>query len=234
MSLSEKTYNYLRASLNGLLGLKSAKDLLSATCGLVSLNGIDFKELQKVWKRWLDLKVQGTSSIRGQRNEAMKADSGSFVGKINYYNCIPREHVPSAMKYMEDGAFRRTAKCSFAENPTLTGPSYFFKDGPFTYCVPTNVLPFVGWDYVQVEKFKYSESLVSMYGNYIESKLACFMEKLTSKQVVFDIVLGDCMNSKIGELLSKEEKFDRILTSNLMDYILLPELLRYSISRFKL
>ena len=173
------------------------------------------------------MRVEGTSSIRKQRQEAMNADPGSSVGKISYYKCIPKEHVPTAQKYMEDGVFQRTQRCSFAENPTLTGPSIFSKDGPFTYCCPTNVLPFVGWDYVEVKKFKHTKSLVSMYGEYIDSKLASFMEKLTSKQVSFNIILGNCVN--IEECLNKGTTYDRILTSNLMDYILLPELLRYSI-----
>ena len=224
LSLSEKTYNYLYASLNGLLQLKSAIDLRSATCGIISVDAIHFKKLQEIWRRWLQIKVKGTKNIAKQREEAMKADSGSFFGKFNYYNCIPREHVASAKKYMEDGGFRRTPKCSFAENSTLTGPPFMCEDAPFTYAVPTSVLPFIGWDYIEVEKFKHNKSLVAMFGNYIEHKLSCFMEKLTSKQVSFDIILGDCL--KIDESLNKEEKYDRILTSNLMDYILLPELLR--------
>ena len=224
--LSERTYNYLCASLRGLLALKSAADLKTATGGLTSLNESHLKVLREVWKRWLDMRVEGTSSIRKQRQEAMNADSGSFFGKINYYNCIPKEHVPTAQKYMEDGVFRRTQNCSFAENPTLTAPSLFSKGAPFNYCCPPNVLPFVGWDYVEVKKFKHTKSLVTMYGKYIDSKLASFMEKLTSKQVSFDIILGDCVNI---DCVNKEATYDRILTSNLMDYILLPELLRYSI-----
>ena len=225
--LSERTYNYLCASLRGILALKSAADLQSATSGLISLNESHLKALREVWKRWLDMRVEGTSSIRKQRQEAMNADFGSFFGKINYYNCIPKEHVPTAQKYMEDGVFRRTQNCSFAENPTLTGPPIFSEDGPFTYCCPTSVLPFVCWDYVEVKKFKHTKSLVSMYGKYIDSKLASFMEKLTSKQVSFNIILGNCVN--IEEYLNKGTTYDRILTSNLMDYILLPEILRYSI-----
>ena len=224
LSLSEKTYNYLCASLNGLLQLKSASDFKFATCGLIIVDDSHFKKLQEIWRKWLHVKVEGTKIIANRREEAMKADSGSFFGKINYYNCIPREHVASAKKYMEDGGFRRTSKCSFAENSTLTGPPIMCEDAPFTYAVPTSVLPFVGWDYIEVEKFKHNKSLVTMFGNYIEHKLSCFMEKLTSKQVSFDIILGDCL--KIDEYLKKEEKYDRILTSNLMDYILLPELLR--------
>ena len=202
--------------------------MTSSTCGLITLkNANHFNELQEVWRRWLALKVKGTSNIRQQREGAMRADSGSFFGMFNYYRCIPKEHVPSAMKYMEDGEFRRTPKRSFVENPTLTGPPILSEDAPFTYCVPTSVLPFVGWDYIEVEKFKYNKSLVVMYGEYIENKLARFMEKLSSKQVSFSIILGDCL--KIEKFFHKREKYDRILSSNLMDYILLPELLRWGI-----
>ena len=225
--LSERTYYYLCASLRGLFALKSAADLKTATGGLTSLNESHLKVLREVWKRWLDMRVEGTSSIRKQRLEAINEDPRNFDGKISYYKCIPKEHVPTAQRYMEDGVFRRTQGCSFAENPTLTGPSVFSEDGPFTYCCPIDALPFAGWDYVEVKKFKHTKSLVSMYGKYIDSKLASFMEKLTSKQVSFDIILGDCVN--IEEYLNKETTYDRILTSNLMDYIFLPKLLRYSI-----
>ncbi|XP_028390689.1 uncharacterized protein LOC114515601 [Dendronephthya gigantea] len=222
LSLSEKTYNYLHQTLQGLLRLQSAEDMKTATDGIIHLNEEHFRKFRDVWARWLEMRVEGTSHIRKQREKAMNADLGSFGGRINYYNCIPKEHVPSAMEYMEKGVFNRTQNCSFAENPTLTGPPMFGND--LTYCCPTSVLPFVGWDYVEVEKSTYSKSLVTMFGNYIEEKLERFMEKLAARQVRFDIILGNCMN--IEEFLTEEEKYDRIFTSNLMDYILLPELLR--------
>lgn len=215
------------ATLEGLLRLKSAADFKSATEGLVTLTGNHFQELQDVWKRWLDTRVVGTSDIRKQRTEAMKADSGSFIGKINYYNVIPREHVPTAWKYMEDGVFQCTKKCSHAENPTLTGPDYFSEDKPYTYCPPTNVIPFTGWDYIEVKKHQHTDCVVTMYGNYIASKVSSFMKKLNSKQLNFTIILGDCM--KIEKILKRDMTYDRILTSNLMDYVLLPELLRYCV-----
>ena len=227
--LSEKTYNYMVASLEGLLRLEGSADLKSATDGLVSLSENHFKELKDVWKRWLDLRVEGTSDIRKQRAEAMNADSGSFIGKINYYNCIPPEHVATAQRYMDDGVFQCTKNCSHAENPTLTGPHYCSKDGPYKYLPPTNVLPFTGWDYIEVKKYQHMECVVTMYGNYIASKISSFMEKLTSKQLDFDIIFGNCL--KIEEFLRKDMTYDRIMTSNLMDYILLPELLRYSMIR---
>lgn len=225
--LSERSYNYLCEALRGLIALQNSRELMSTTAGLIKLNKSHFNELHEVWKRWLKLPVTGISRIRKQRHEAMDADSGSSTGKTNYYRCIPEEHVPAAKKYMEDGIFQRTQKCSFAENPTLTGPPILMKDGAFTYCCIPNIIPFAGWDYVEVKKFKYHKSPVTMYGCYIESKLAIFMEKIASKQVTFHIILEDCV--KIEEFLDKDTTYDRILTSNIMDYILLPELLRYMI-----
>ncbi|XP_028390718.1 uncharacterized protein LOC114515626 [Dendronephthya gigantea] len=225
LSLSEKSYNYLSTSLKGLLDFKSAKYFMNSTDGIVNLNESCFKEFQEVWRRWLDLRVEGASTIRKQREATMNADFSSNEGKRNYYESIPKEHVPSAMKYMEDGVFQGTSNdCYYAENPTLTGPPVYFKDSPYVYCCPTSVIPFVGWDYLDVKKLIHTNSLVTMFGNYIESKLKSFMEKLASKQVNFEIICCNCMD--IEEVLDKERKYDRILTSNLMDYIFLPELLR--------
>ena len=225
--LSERSYNYLCEALRGLIALQNSRELMSTTAGLIKLNKSHFNELHEVWKRWLKLPVTGKARIRKQRHEAMDADAGSSIGKTNYYRCIPEEHAPAAKKYMEDGVFQRTQKCSFAENPTLTGPPILTNDGAFTYCCSPSVIPFAGWDYVEVKKFKYDKSPVTMYGCYIESKLATFMKKIPSKQVTFHIILGDCV--KIDEFLDKDTTYDRILTSNIMDYILLPELLRYMI-----
>ena len=222
--LSEKTYNYLCESLKGLLGLSGANALISATDGLINMSENCYKEIKVIWIRWLHLRVEATSTIQEQRQKAMNADRNSFEGKILYCNTIPKKFSASAKKYMEDGVFQCTKHCSFAGNPTLTGPPVFSEEGPFTYCVPTSVLPFCGWDYIDVKKFNDHGSIISMYGSYVQSKLTTLMEKLTSKQVSFDIIFGDCM--KIDEMLSKDDKYDRILTSNLMDYILLPELLR--------
>ena len=108
LSLSEKTYNYLCSSFQGLLRLKSVGDLKAATGGLIDVHESHFKEFQEIWTRWDDMKVEGTSNIQKQRQEAISKDPGSFFGKINYYNCIPQEHFPSAKKFMDDGIFKRT------------------------------------------------------------------------------------------------------------------------------
>ena len=124
---------------------------------------------------------------------------------------------------MEDGLFQRVQMPTFAENPTLTGCN-LIKSQPFFYCIPSDVLPFTGWDYIEVKKFKYTNSLITMYGAYVEHILRMVVKKLHNEQVRFQIVLCDCMN--IQQYIEPATKYDRILTSNLMDYIILPDLLK--------
>jgi hypothetical protein len=124
---------------------------------------------------------------------------------------------------MEDSIFQRNKMPAFAENPTLTGCK-FGEGRHYSYSIPSDVLPFTGWDYIEVKKFKHKNSLVTMYGAYIENILGMVMRKLSSKQVHFQILLCDCM--VIEQYIDQESKYDRILTSNLIDYIILPDLLK--------
>ena len=63
-----------------------------------------------------------------------------------------------------------------------------------------------------------------MYGAYIENVLRAVVKKLSTKQVYFQVILCDCL--AIGQYIEEETKYDRILTGNLMDYIILPRLLK--------
>ena len=63
-----------------------------------------------------------------------------------------------------------------------------------------------------------------MFGDYIECILRSFKKKLSKQQISFQVVLCDCMDFK--QHLETNTLYDRILTSNLMDYIILPSLLK--------
>ena len=57
----------------------------------------------------------------------------------------------------------------------------------------------------------------------IENILRAVMKKMSTKQVSFQIILCNCR--VIERHIEEEAKYDRILTGNLMDYIMLPHLL---------
>ena len=222
--LSEQTYRSLTYFLRELVEMRGLEDLKVNTRGLVAVDENHLKELKFVWKTWLDLRVMKTTWIQEQRRQKFESDPGSSLGKMGYYNSIPSEHVKSAKKWMKDGVFSQAKLPLVAENPTLTGSPLTSKSVPFSYACPSDVLPFTGWDYLQVKKFSYCDSVINMYGSYIENVLKRFKHRLSANHVSIQAVLGNCM--KIDHYLEPKQKYDRIITSNLVDYILFPRLLK--------
>ena len=221
--LSETTYKSLRISLQELIHLASAQNLQSKTAGLITIDEIQFKQLQEEWKKWLGLQVQGTTWIQKQREDVINSDMAIVTQNSAYIENVPAEHANAVKKCIDDGIFKRTEAPTFAENPTLTGVDLAARDAPYSYGIPPGEYPFPGWDYLEVKKFKRYSCLVTMYGDYIECILRNVMEKLSKQQVSFQIVLSDCMDIK--QHLEVDTVYDRILTSNLMDYVFLPHLL---------
>ena len=225
MLLSDATYKSLRTSLEELIRFTSAQNLQSETGGLITIDEMQFKQLQDVWKTWFGLRVRGTKWIQKQREKVINADIQSLGPRHSgYLNNVPVQHANALKKWIDDGVFKRTQPPTFAENPTLTGVNVDERYAPYSYGIPAFHFPFTGWDYVQVKKFKSCSCLVTMYGDYIECILRNFMKKLSKQQVSFQIVLCDCMDIK--QHLEPDTLYDRILTSNLMDYLFLPNLLK--------
>ena len=108
-------------------------------------------------------------------------DPGSHYGRETYLNAISQQHVKSAKKWMKDGLFLRSDMPAFAENPTLTGYSIDCPAYSYSYCVTSDILPFTGLDYIEVKKFKDVNSLITMYGAYIENILRAVMKKMLTK-----------------------------------------------------
>ena len=222
--LTQETYELLRTSLEELISFTSAQNLLSKTAGLISVDEMHFKQLRRVWKTWLGLRVQGTKWIQKQRKEANNSEIEFVARNSGYIENVPAEHASAVKKWIDDGVFKRTQGPTFAENPTLTGTDRAARYAPYSYGLQPELFPFSGWDYVHVKKFKSSNCLVTMYGEYIECILRNFMKKLSMQQMSFQIALCDCM--KIKQHLEMGTVCDRILTSNLMDYVFLPNLLK--------
>ena len=219
--LSEETYQRLHTSLLELTGLTSAENLQSNTAGLMRVEESQFQQLQDVWKTWLGLRVTGTKWIRKQREDMMKTEVQLHS---SYIENIPVQHAVAAKIWMEQGVFRRTPGPAFAENPTMTGVDSKARYAPYSYSIPPNVFPFSGWDYLQVKKFKNCNCLVTMYGDYIECVLRNVLKRLSKQQISIQVILSDCMD--VQQHLEVNTLYDRILTSNLMDYVFLPNLLK--------
>ena len=193
----------------------------------MNINEMHLEKFRHVWKNWLGLRVQGTDWIQKQRKKGFTSASQQIKAKNEMFPSVfPKRHVSSGIKWLEDGNFRRTQMevDSFAENPTLTGEDLSSTDAPYSYQVKPHIFPFSGWDYLQAKQFKDSNCLLTMFGDYIESVIKQFKNKLSKKQISFQVISCDCM--EIKKHSGRETLYDRILTSNLMDYIVLPDLLK--------
>ena len=110
------------------------------------------------------------------------------------------------------------------ENPTLTGRGFqFFRNSDFHYSLPTDVLPFTGWDYNAVKKICHGKSITRMYSIDISLVLNKSIEKLRRNRIKCYFILSDFLN--VEAFLPADRRYDRITTSNLRDYYPLTVLL---------
>ena len=222
MKLSEQTYQALSSALRDLSEMAGSDQLNQKSNGLFVIDESHLKELKRVWKTWLHLPVFKSDWLSEQRKQAFESSPGSEYGIYSYYITLPSEHVKSAKKWMKDGVFACTKAPMVAENPTLTGCPKILESFPYSLCFDPSILPFSSWDYVEVKKFGHCNSIVQMYRAYINDVLQRSKRNLDGGHISFKAVLADCM--MINKHLPPKVKYDRVLTSNLSDYIPLPHI----------
>ena len=161
------------------------------------------------------------------RQEANSGNFGREEGINHYIHVIPKYHKNSTRRYFDTGIFTsmKNTKQLKRENPTLTGRGFqrFFRNSDFHYSLPTDVLPFTGWDYNAVKKICHDKSITRMYSIYISLVLNKSMEKLRRNRIKCYFILSDFLN--VEAFLPADLRYDRITTSNLWDYYPLTVLL---------
>ncbi|XP_068722766.1 uncharacterized protein [Montipora capricornis] len=211
-----------------LQDLVTTNELFKLTGGLMMVPTEHLSQLQIVWTEWLRLSKRKGSWVEDSRQEANSSDPKRNEGISVYMHAIPIEHRKSAQHFLDTGIFhssRNTPELT-RQNVTLTGRGaiHFTADRNFHYSIPTDVLPFTGWDYREIKKSCYSTSLTKMYTIYLSGILQKSSQKLKTDQVRFRLLLCDVAN--IEAWLPSDLTYDRITTSNLWDYCPLAVLLR--------
>ena len=186
------------------------------------------RELKKVWEIWMQLSTIKGCWVTERRIAAFHRDTGSGQGIQDYLNSIPQRHRDSAKLWMETGLFTSRFEASHLtrENFTLTGSSFQWRKiekYDYDFSIDPSNLPFTGWDYKTIKNFCYSDSLLDMYFTYLSHVFSKCIAKLQSGEVKVHVILCDCM--KVEPFLPVELKYDRIPTSNLIDFISLSTLL---------
>ena len=132
---------------------------------------------------------------------------------------IPKEHRISTQLFLDTGIFTisKSTEQLTRQNPTLTGRGFHCssKNSEFHYSIPTNVLPFIGWDYKAIKKICHDDSITAMYSIYLTQILHKSAEKMKRNQFKFHFILADALDMEA--FLPVDFSYDRITTSNMWD-----------------
>ncbi|XP_072031029.1 uncharacterized protein [Amphiura filiformis] len=245
LHLSEKTYKILMESLQ-ILVATSSSNLKELSHGTINVSLDNLEVLKQVWQGWLNVDQQEPSwrsvSLSIQRKQMFTNDPRAAEGMESYCAMLPRRHKKSAVSWVDNGDFLPSGMSTQSryENPTLTGKrssqaghgvmmrKTTFKDiiaeskktpndVEFLYCIMSDLMPFGEWDYLEASRFSNDDSLIVMYHAYITNQIQQVIEFIQENRLHTGILLGTCLAITEDEV--NGEKFDRIFTSNISDYV---------------
>ncbi|XP_031575081.1 uncharacterized protein LOC116308741 [Actinia tenebrosa] len=224
--LSEEDHQFVIACLRDLIQISNLEVI---THGIMKMNAEQFSSLKNVWITWLHLSRK-EFDIFGQRRQQFDNDRSAAYGMKSYIEEIPRKHQRSAQEWLQNGMLcsEQNRKNLTKENFTLMGSSFQLdsNSGSYEYGVPTDSFPFNGWDYRIVSAmYPKTNSLTVMYNNYITDVLRKCAARLQNDNIHLSFILSNCTD--VTPYLPEGMTYDRIMTSNLWDYIHLGDLLKF-------
>lgn len=208
--------------MSALEELSASRDLKTLTSDYISgAAPSQLSELKKVWHTWAQLSTLKGRWVTERREAAFKRDREVETVMHEYLMAVPQNHRDSVEEWRAEGLFRLQCKASSLtrENVTLTGSPFLNEKsrGDYDFSPRPCVLPFTGWDYLEVKKISFDDSLPKMYGAYLAKILHKCIKRLSRSEVKLHIVLCNCL--QIKPFLPRGLTYDRITTSNLCDYI---------------
>ena len=225
LRLSEVDFKLLMRTLQELIHASSLEEL---TRGTMKMDQDHLRILVQVWRIWLHLSSREGDWITEERRVII----GSIAEGIKLYlEEIPEEHKESASDWFVNGIMlpKASRKELSRENVTLTGsPAGFlnqidFTYVPFNYILDPSIIPFISWDYADVNQHFHCASLLKMYSQYVGHLLERCVATLSTAQVKFQFLLCNCV--EMVPLLPPDRKYDRVTTSNIADYVPLTSIL---------
>ena len=219
LRISERDFSQLMSALEELIATRDLKILTSGFIHIASPGQLS--ELKKVWRRWAQLSTLKRRWVTERREVAFKRDSEVETVMCEYLIAVPQNHKESVERWRADGLFGLQCEVSILtrENVTFTGSPFQTEKsrGDYDFSPRPCVLPFTGWDYLEVKKTSFHDSLPKMYVVYLSKILHKCTERLSTSEVKLHIVLGNSL--QIEPCLPLGLSYDRITTSNLCDYI---------------
>ncbi|XP_071837873.1 uncharacterized protein [Apostichopus japonicus] len=230
--LSEEEYSLLQDSLKNLTEMDSMH-LKKRTNGVLEVSERSYNTLRGVWLGWKNPEVgiwtHFGDFIRNQRNVMFALDPLAVESTNGYIEQVPKRHAPSIRKWMEDGVIasgdKRLGNTLRYCNPTFTGRQLgeSFRPGEsiphdfvFQYCVRCDCIPFQMWDYLDMIQHIDCDSVTEMCHAFTTDCVIKATKMMNEKRLIIKTFIEDFLN--IESFLTDSPQFDRIFTSNLIDY----------------
>lgn len=247
LHIRKKEFDLIETSLDELIPM-DAKNLHDATKGLVSVLGADVGYLRQVWQGWRSLKCQRDQkksiNLRKQRRELFEKEDQraipTYLAKLN------KKDTKLMEAWFDHGLFLPSEVHEGTipfDNPTLTGRTALVtmyadnsfqvydasqtlglrapEEYEFKYCIQTDSFPFMVWDCVRVRESQARPSFspMVMYHNYVTSLLQKVKLLILEGRLLIQVSLANCLDFPNHHLNLRLPHYDRIFTSNLVDYV---------------
>ncbi|XP_022102257.1 uncharacterized protein LOC110985506 [Acanthaster planci] len=233
--ISRSDYDLIKVTLQELVQA-SPEDLLALTQGMVTVSVADLRYLREVWEGWLrlncDRKAGHSIRLQQQRKCTFDRDIQAIIGLPQYLNRLSQKDAKFMKDWFDHGLFlpkqiRHKNRSLDFDNPTLTGrklPNVLIKtpkEYDFEYCIRTDQTPFMVWDCLRVDEFTEGSqlSVMARYHAYVTNLLQQVIAFISQGRLTVGVFLAHCLDFPNHHLTLNLPLYDRIFTSNLLDYV---------------
>ncbi|PIK34597.1 hypothetical protein BSL78_28581 [Apostichopus japonicus] len=207
--------------------------LKKRTNGVLEVSERSYNTLRGVWLGWKNLEAGIWTKVgfvlKTARTFMFAIDPLAVESTNGYIEQVPKRHAPSIRKWIEDGVItsgdKRLGKTLRYCNPTFTGRqrSESFRPGEsiphdfvFRYCVRCDCIMFQMWDYLDMIQHIDCDSVTEMCHAFTTDCVIKASKLMNEKRLIIKTFIEDFLN--IESFLTDSPQFDRIFTSNLIDY----------------
>ncbi|XP_038048058.1 uncharacterized protein LOC119722105 [Patiria miniata] len=243
LHISKREHDLIKTSLDELIQM-SAHQLHDATKGLVTVQDEDLRYLCQVWERWQSMECKrgkrSSINLRKQRKRLFKQDKVRGDVSIYLARLSPADQKANK-EWFDHASFVPTQTVEIEtlpfDNPTLTGRGAKFEslsditapeECEFVYCIKESSFPFAVWDCLRVREHtpgSHSSPMV-MYHKYVTNLLQRVESHILQRRLLINVSLANCLDFPNHHQTLNMPNYDRIFTSNLVDYVGFAKLLQ--------
>ncbi|XP_033635916.1 uncharacterized protein LOC117296920 [Asterias rubens] len=255
LHIKKKEFDLIVTCLDELIPM-DMNNLRNSCKGLINVHGLDMEYLRQVWQGWRSLNCQRDQktsiNLRKQRREIFAKEDERAIP--TYLSKLSKKDKKLMESWFDHGLFLPSEVHQSTipfDNPTLTGrtslATFYACDSAnvrkakqkahglkapeeytFQYCIRADSFPFMVWDCLRVKESvpRPGSSPMVMYHTYVTSLLLKMKSLITQERLCLHVSLANCLDFPNHHKNLRLPNYDRIFTSNLVDYVGFAKILR--------